>query len=386
MRTFFYRFSRQVSISLVLFSVILVISFLYVSNNLVKELSEEERSKAQIWANATSLISSGEDLSSSTVDLIFSVLQSNKTIPVIVLDSNGELLLQANIDGIKTDLGVVSRAMIEKMKKNSPIEIYLDDKDRQYLYYDDSVLLKKLSYYPYIQLGVMIVFLIIVYMAIISYNRAEQNQVWVGLTKETAHQLGTPISSLMAWVEVLRLKEVDHKILLEIDKDVNRLERVADRFSKIGSSPELKSEDLASVVQSTINYMSTRTSSKIEFTCNIPSERVEVLLSTSLFEWVIENLCRNAVDAIEREGKIIIDLFLSDGKAILDITDTGKGISKGSFDQIFRPGYTTKRRGWGLGLTLTKRIVEEYHNGKVYVKSSELNKGTTFRIELPAVN
>ncbi|MGL5013856.1 MAG: sensor histidine kinase [Bacteroidales bacterium] len=386
MRTFFYRFSRQVSISLVLFSVILVISFLYVSNNLVKELSEEERSKAQIWANATSLISSGEDLSSSTVDLIFSVLQSNKTIPVIVLDSNGELLLQANIDGIKTDLGVVSRAMIEKMKKNSPIEIYLDDKDRQYLYYDDSVLLKKLSYYPYIQLGVMIVFLIIVYMAIISYNRAEQNQVWVGLTKETAHQLGTPISSLMAWVEVLRLKDVDHKILLEIDKDVNRLERVADRFSKIGSSPELKSEDLASVVQSTINYMSTRTSSKIEFTCNIPSERVGVLLSTSLFEWVIENLCRNAVDAIEREGKIVIDLFLSDGKAILDITDTGKGISKGSFDQIFRPGYTTKRRGWGLGLTLTKRIVEEYHNGRVYVKSSELNKGTTFRIELPAVN
>lgn len=384
MTPFFYKFRRQVGIVLIAISVALAALFLLVSNQLVQELSAEERSKAGVWANATTLFSSGEELSSSTVDLIFSVLQSNKTIPVIVLDSEGKLLLHSNMSGVAlSDSLPLPEWQLERMKRNLPIEIHLDDRERQYLYYGDSLLLKKLSYYPYIQLGIMLVFLLIVYMAIVSAKRAEQNQVWVGLTKETAHQLGTPISSLMAWVELLKMKQVEESIVVEIDKDVKRLERVADRFSKIGSKPELVVEDLSTLLRGVVGYMGRRTSSKIVVQCITPSEPVMAMVSASLFEWVIENLCKNAVDAIQREGAITVELKVEASRILIEVTDSGKGMNKSMFEQVFTPGFTTKRRGWGLGLTLARRIVEEYHAGKIYVKSSELNQGTTFRIELP---
>lgn len=374
---------QRLSWFLVIISLLLIGLFLYVSNRLVAELSEEEHNRVQIWANATSLFSSGEELSSSTVDLIFSVLHGNKTIPVIVLDDKDNVLIKSNVPSYKGDSMAVNPVLIQKLKRNKPIEIYIDETEKQYLYYDDSLLLKKLSYYPYIQLLVLAVFLIILYIALISVKRAEQNQLWVGLSKETAHQLGTPISSLMAWIEIMKMKEIDPSLLREMDKDIMRLKVIAERFSKIGSIPELKEEDINALILEMTHYMSLRTSNKIKFDVDVPDEVLYTKLSYPLFEWVIENLYKNAVDAIDRSGAVHTRLFEEKGKIVIEISDTGKGMSKGDYKKIFMPGFTTKKRGWGLGLTLVKRIVEEYHQGKIFVKSSEINKGTIFRIELP---
>lgn len=374
---------KKLSWILVTVSLILISIFLYVSNKLVAELSEEEHNRVQIWANATSLFSSGEELSSSTVDLIFSVLQGNKTIPVIVLDKNDNILIKSNIPSYKGDSLKVDPKLIQKLKRNKPIEIYIDESEKQYLYYDDSLLLKKLSYYPYVQLLVLAVFLIVLYIALISVKRAEQNQLWVGLSKETAHQLGTPISSLMAWLEVMKMKDADPMLLKEISKDVVRLKIIAERFSKIGSMPELKNEDLNALILDMVNYMSLRSSSKISYEVDVPDEVISAKISYPLFQWVIENLYKNAIDAIEKGGSISTRLFEERDKIVIEVSDTGRGMSKSDFKKIFTAGYTTKKRGWGLGLTLVKRIVEEYHQGKIFVKVSEPGKGTTFRIELP---
>jgi signal transduction histidine kinase len=249
--------------------------------------------------------------------------------------------------------------------------------------YDDSLILKRLARYPYIQLTVVVIFVLIAFFALFSSMKAEQNKVWVGLSKETAHQLGTPISSLMAWSEVLRESYPDDELIPEMSKDISRLERIADRFSKIGSIPEPKVEDLCEILQRVVDYMSHRVSSKVKLTTHFPGERVEMLIVAPLFEWVAENLCKNAVDAMGGEGKIDLYVYDEPMSVVIDVTDTGKGISKNNYKDVFKPGYTTKSRGWGLGLSLAKRIVEEYHKGRIFVKHSEIGKGTTFRIELP---
>ena len=272
---------------------------------------------------------------------------------------------------------------MQDFKKGSNIiEIYLDKNTKQYLYYDDSILLKRLSYYPHVQLGVMILFVLIAYLALMSSKKAEQNKVWVGLSKETAHQLGTPISSLMAWMDLLELNGVDKGLLADMGKDIKRLSIIAERFSKIGSKPEMDFVYVNEVLTNATEYMRRRVSNKVKITTHVPEEAVGAMMCLPLVEWVIENLCKNAIDAMDGQGSIDIYLKIDAQKCYIDVKDTGKGISRKHFKTVFNPGYTTKKRGWGLGLTLVKRIVEEYHDGKIYVKESEINKGTTFRIEL----
>ena len=269
---------------------------------------------------------------------------------------------------------------------NKDIRIYFDDTDKSDfidVYYDDSVLLKRLAAYPYVQLGIVLIFVVVAIIALLTSKRAEQNKVWVGLSKETAHQLGTPISSLMAWIEILKETYPDDDLIPEMDKDVKRLQLIADRFSKIGSLPEPVPTNLEEVLMHVVEYMDRRTSKKINITYEFPDHEVVVLLNASLFEWVIENLCKNAVDAMGGEqGSIHIKVMVNNDAVGIEVSDTGKGIKKKDIGNVFRPGFTTKKRGWGLGLSLAKRIVEEYHHGKIFVKSSEVGKGTTFRIEL----
>lgn len=352
--------------------------YIYISNSLVKEFSNEEQNRIEVWTNAITLLSSGEELSSSTVDLIFSVLQGNKAIPVLVLNQNDEIVMKSNVDS-KSE--IPTELLRDKFKKNQPIEIFIAENEKQYLYYDDSLLLKKLSYYPYILLSVLLIF--IIYTAILNVKKAEQNQVWIGLSKETAHQLGTPISSLMAWIELLKLKGLEDSITNELNKDVDRLQIVADRFSKIGSDPKLETRDISVIIEKSIEYISKRTSDKIKFELEIKDPIHNIAISSSLMEWVFENLYKNAIDAIDRSGTIFTRVFEENQKLIIEIADSRKGIRKENFKNIFKPGFTTKSRGWGLGLTLVKRIIEKYHRGKIFIKSSELNSGTTFQMELP---
>lgn len=367
-------------------SVIMVTLFLYFSRKLVDELALEERNKVEIWAEAMRILSN--DSNEGDIPLILKVLQSNHTIPVVLIDEKDNIITCKNIDIPAKDSASFLKTEVQRLKaKDNKIIINLSESNFQYLYYDDSILLKKLNYYPFIQLLVMTLFLVVVYFAVRSAKRAEQNQLWVGLSKETAHQLGTPISSLMAWTEFLRLKNVDEGLLQDMSKDVNRLRIIADRFSKIGSKPEIIPVDIVPTLQNATNYINKRTSTKVKIETFLPTEAIPVCLCVPLFEWVVENLCKNAIDAMDGVGYISITLKeTADDQIIIDISDTGKGIPKSKFKTIFRPGFTTKARGWGLGLTLVKRIIEEYHGGRIYVKSSEINKGTTFRIELKAAN
>jgi signal transduction histidine kinase len=335
----------------------------------------------EIWAAATSELASSE--SDSNCDLILTIIQSNTTIPVIVAENN-EIIQYSNITINSTDTARYLANKLEEMqKKGSVIDIDLGNGEKQTLYYEDSVLLKQLSYYPYIQLLVVALFVLIAYVGLVSVKRAEQNKVWVGLSKETAHQLGTPISSLMAWVELLKINDnVDPTIVGDMDKDVKRLSTIAERFSKIGSIPDKELIYINELLDDTCNYMSTRISNRVNLNLHMPQDAEGTMACRSLIEWVIENLCKNAVDAMEGKGEINVTLTSDNKHIYIDVSDTGKGIARKEFDTIFKPGYTTKKRGWGLGLTLAKRIVEEYHNGRIYVKESEVGQGTTFRIEL----
>lgn len=358
------------------------IGSLWYTNILVKKLAYEEHKKVELWAKATSLIINS-DLTGVSLEFLLSVIQNNETVPVIVLDKNNNILEKRNLDSVKMNNPVYLKHKLEEMmKENPPIEIPISDKEKQYLYYSRSIILTKLLYYPFIQLGIILLFIAIAYFAFDASRRAEQNQVWVGLTKETAHQLGTPISSLMAWVEILKLKMEDSSYVIEFEKDVKRLNKIAERFSKIGSKPILLPYNLEEVLNNTISYLKTRSSNKITFNIITENEEIMVPLNPPLFEWVIENICKNAMDAIEGYGVINIYIINELRSVFIDFQDTGKGIVKSKFKTIFKPGYTTKERGWGLGLSLTKRIVEEYHNGKIFVSSSEIGKGTTIRIIL----
>ncbi|MBQ5750536.1 MAG: HAMP domain-containing histidine kinase [Bacteroidaceae bacterium] len=378
---FFYFNSRIGKYIFFAVAIILVGSSLIISNNLVKKLELEERNKMEIWAAATSELASSE--SDSNFDLILTIIQSNTTIPVIVAENN-EIIQYSNITINSTDTARYLANKLEEMqKKGSVIDIDLGNGEKQTLYYEDSVLLKQLSYYPYIQLLVVALFVLIAYVGLVSVKRAEQNKVWVGLSKETAHQLGTPISSLMAWVELLKINDnVDPTIVGDMDKDVKRLSTIAERFSKIGSIPDKELIYINELLDDTCNYMSTRISNRVNLNLHMPQDAEGTMACRSLIEWVIENLCKNAVDAMEGKGEINVTLTSDNKHIYIDVSDTGKGIARKEFDTIFKPGYTTKKRGWGLGLTLAKRIVEEYHNGRIYVKESEIGQGTTFRIEL----
>ena len=367
-----------------LISVLLIGGVLYVSNDLVEDLSIEERKKMEIWAEATRELAS--DKTEMSMELILKVIQSNTSIPAIIVDDTGEINQYLNLNLPETDTEKYLQEKLEQLKsKSNLIEINLGDEEKQYLYYDDSILLKRLSLYPYVQLGVMVLFVLIVYFALISTKKAEQNKVWVGLSKETAHQLGTPISSLMAWMDLLESSGVDSSLLSDMNKDVNRLSVIAERFSKIGSKPEMELIYVNEVLENATEYMRRRVSDKVLITTHLPSDAEGAMVCLSLFEWVIENLCKNAVDAMNGEGRI--DVYMSSEKQqiYIDIKDTGKGIARKNFKTVFNPGYTTKKRGWGLGLTLAKRIIEDYHAGRIYVKDSEVGKGTTFRIELKRV-
>ena len=367
----------------IVIAIVIVFASLLVSHYLVKDLSKEERNKIEIWAEATKeMASNAENLN---MNLVAQILTSNTTIPVILYDKKENNYTSANIELPETDEQEFLKKRADSFQRNhEPIIIEAEDFD-QYVYYDDSYTLKKLQLYPYIQLGVLFVFMITAFFSLFTTMKMEQDRLWVGLSKETAHQLGTPISSLLAWLEYLKLKETDVSVVTDMEKDVNRLQMITDRFSKIGSTPTLECEDLANIVQQSIIYLEKRISRKVSFILNIPDTPLYAEVSEPLLSWVIENLTKNAVDAMGGQGKITFTLTDKGKIVALDIQDTGKGLPKSKFRTIFNPGYTTKSRGWGLGLSLAKRIIESYHNGRIYVKSSEIGVGTTFCIELKKV-
>ena len=372
---------RQVKIILVVTAIVIAVASLVVSHLLVKDLQREERNKMEVWAQAMQTLQEADE--TTDLALVLSVIQGNKTIPVIVLDSDEQVMDYRNVNIRNRDSDRYVADYGRRMYKAGHYIQIGDSVDYQLVCYDESTLLKRLSQYPYWQLGIVMIFVVVAIFALLSSKRAEQNKVWVGLSKETAHQLGTPISSLMAWVEILKENYPDDELIPEMNKDVKRLELIAERFSKIGSLPEPVEASMNEVLAHVIDYMDRRTSKKVEIVSELPAENVVVKMNASLFEWVIENLCKNAVDAMEGQGRIVLSLHEEDSKVAIEVTDNGKGIRKKDLKNVFTPGFTTKKRGWGLGLSLAKRIVEEYHKGRIYVKSSEVGVGTTFRIEMP---
>lgn len=397
-----YDIRRYGIIIFMVMSMAVVGVFLYYSDSLVRDLARQERARMEIWANATREIvksagNESDQADSSTMDFLMSIIEDNRNIPVLLTDGEGNIMMHRNFNlpeppdptaplFISERNETFLRAKLDKMLLTpNVIEIDMGDGERQYLYYEDSSLLKALNYYPYIQIIVLIVFIAIVYFAVSSTKRAEQNKIWVGLSKETAHQLGTPISSLMAWIELLDAQGTDKEIINEMDKDLKRLSTIASRFSKIGSRPTMEAGDLNTAMANAAGYMSTRISRRIKLT-TVPSQvPLPVRLSTPLIEWVVENLIKNAVDATSGSGTITITAFPDKDSAVIEVSDTGKGISKKMQRHIFNPGFTTKERGWGLGLTLSRRIIEEYHDGHIFIKRSELGVGTTFTIEVPLI-
>lgn len=364
----------------VVIALLIVVASLIVSHFLVENLSKEERNKIEIWAEATKEMASNAE--NMNMNLVAQILKSNTTIPVILYDKKENFYTSANIDLPELDDQIFLKQRAESFKKrHDPIIIEAEGFD-QYIYYDDSYTLKQLQLYPYVQLGVLFIFMITAFFALFTTMRMEQDRLWVGLSKETAHQLGTPISSLLAWLEYLKLKETDQSIVRDMEKDVDRLQMITDRFSKIGSVPALDPQNMADIIHRSIAYLEKRISKKVVFVVELSDKPLYAQVNEPLLSWVIENLTKNAVDAMSGQGQIIYRLSEKGKFVSLDIQDTGKGIPKSKFRTIFNPGYTTKSRGWGLGLSLAKRIIESYHKGRIYVKTSEIGVGTTFCIEL----
>lgn len=346
-------------------------------------MAVEERKNVELWAEATKRLVNYDITSGEDFNFMLSILERNTTIPILLLDSLGEIITDKNIEYAPDRRMQVLQRELQKMKsENEPI-IVDTGTEKQYLYYRSSVLLENLKYYPLVQFAIIFLFIMVAYLAFNSSRNAEQNQVWVGMSKETAHQLGTPISSLMAWVELLKMQNIDENLIQEFEKDTQRLQKITERFSKIGSVPELILTDVADAVRSTVEYLRTRSSGKVKYILDFDDKKnIEAPLNASLFSWVIENLCKNAIDAMNNSGTIQISIVEKGEQIVIDVADTGKGISKSYYKSVFQPGFTTKKRGWGLGLSLAKRIVENYHKGKIFLKQSEINKGTTFRIIL----
>ena len=364
-------------LTILLVIVVLSVSF---TTRLANKFAEEEYRKIELWAEATrQLIMADED---DNIDLILSVMEGNTTIPVYMVDSAHQLLLSRNVREPKHNKEEFYQQRINNLRlSQEPIVVQVNEEVTQYIYYEDSILLRRLYWFPYVQLAVIIAFIAIAVIALIMAQRSEQNSLWVGLSKETAHQLGTPISSLNAWNELLKATYPNDALLPQMDEDIRRLQMIAERFSKIGSQPTLNQEALLPIVQSAMEYMRVRTSNKITYTLYADTD-CQVMVCKPLFEWVIENLCKNAIDSMEGKGEITLSLTKQENKVHLDITDTGKGIDRRHFKTIFKPGYTSKKRGWGLGLSLAKRIIEDYHRGKLFVKQSQIGVGSTFRITL----
>lgn len=365
-------------------AVTLSVTSLVVSHFLVTDLKTEEHRKMEIWAQAMQSLNNADE--TTDLSLVLEVLGSNHTIPVIVLNQNNEIQDFRNLsihEKDATDSTAYIQQKADAWKRAAhTIRIDLSESDYMLICYGDSLLLRRLAWWPYVQLGVVIVFMMVALFALLSSKRAEQNKVWVGLSKETAHQLGTPISSLMAWVEVLRETYPQDTLIPEMEKDVSRLQRITERFSKIGSQPETRPENLNEIVAQTVQYISRRTSNRTTIVCQLPQQPLIVNMCAPLFEWVVENLCKNAIDAMDGKGTITLSATEKPHCYVLEVTDTGKGIPKNRFKTVFTPGFTTKKRGWGLGLSLAKRIIQDYHHGRIFVKNSELGRGTTFRIEL----
>ena len=366
----------------IILTILLVIVVLSVSftTRLANKFAEEEYRKIELWAEATrQLIMADEN---DNIDLILSVMEGNTTIPVYMVDSAHQLLLSRNVQEPKHNKEEFYKQRINDLRlSQEPIVVQVNEEVTQYIYYEDSTLLRRLYWFPYVQLAVIIAFIAIAVIALIMAQRSEQNSLWVGLSKETAHQLGTPISSLNAWNELLKTTYPNDALLPQMDEDIRRLQMIAERFSKIGSQPTLDQQAILPIVHSAMEYMRVRTSNKITYTLQADTD-CQVLVCKPLFEWVIENLCKNAIDSMEGKGDITLSLTRQENKVHLDITDTGKGIDRRHFKTIFKPGYTSKKRGWGLGLSLAKRIIEDYHRGKLFVKQSQIGVGSTFRITL----
>lgn len=381
--------ARQVRIFLVVAAVLIAVASLVVSSLLVRDLSKEESYNVEVWAEAMRAFDRADE--NTDLQLVLKILEGNNTIPVAVLDSRGHIQTSRNVRvtarSEADSVAELQRLVTSMRRSGHVIRVEMEGDslaapDYIEVCYDESLMLRRLAYYPYVQWSVVLVFILVAVFALMSSRRAEQNKVWVGLSKETAHQLGTPISSLMAWVEVLKETYPEDALLPEMGKDVNRLQRIAERFSKIGSLPENKPDNLNEVVEHVVEYIGKRVSHKVQITTQMPSHPLVVNICAPLFEWVIENLCKNAIDAMEGEGRIHIQAREEEDVFSVEVSDTGKGIPKKRLHTVFKAGYTTKARGWGLGLALCKRIVEEYHEGRIFVKNSEVGNGTTFRIEL----
>lgn len=372
---------RNYKVWLCVVAVVIAGVSLFVSHKLTQELASEERKRVEVWGEAMrSLLEASED---TDLTLILKILNGNTTIPVIVLDEREALLECRNIKE-QQDTATIKKAA-RTMKEQGRFMTTPLAEGRLYICYGESLNLKRLAIYPYIQLGIVSLFVIVAVLALLYSKRAEQNRVWVGLSKETAHQLGTPISALMAWTEMFQTTYPKEPLFFEMEKDIRRLKLVADRFSKIGAVPELTGLDLCVIVGEAVEYMRKRAPRKVSVTYVSSEIPVYVQSSVELLQWVVENLIKNALDAVAEEGAITVSLFQEEEKAILLFADTGKGIAKRHHKRIFKPGFTTKQRGWGLGLSLAKRIIEDYHKGKIYVKQSAIGKGTTFCIELKTV-
>jgi len=378
-----YRQKQIIKALLLSVAIIIGALSLWYTNTLVQKLSEEEKKKVELWAEATRKLA---DLTDATTDFNFliNVIRNNTTVPVIMVDEKENILSWRNLDSLKMQSSKFAKEQLEMMRtQHEPIEIKLYDGKKNQIFYKDSLLLTQLRYYPFFQLGVIALFILVSYLAFSSSRRAEQNQVWVGMAKETAHQLGTPLSSLLAWLDLLRLKNVSPEYINEIEKDIGRLNTITERFSKIGSPPALKKENLTEIVRRSVSYIQTRSSGKVSFEINVDDGTlIEASVNSPLLEWVFENVLKNAIDAMNGVGKISVSVTDQLQFVYIDISDTGKGIPRSAFGTVFKPGYTTKSRGWGLGLSLSKRIIEEYHHGEIFIKASEPDVKTTFRIVL----
>ena len=375
-----YYFNNNGSKALILLAFTIVSATLWYTNNLANQLKIEEKKKVALWAKATKELS---DIGSSNYDIsfVFEVAKNNTTVPVIQTNQKGDIIAYRNIKNSNSDLELM-RQIKSMQRKYQPIEVELIDGTKEYIYYKDSKLLQQLRYFPFGMFLIAGAFMLIAYFAFSHARIAQQNKVWTGMAKETAHQIGTPLSSLVGWLEHLKTKNIEQSVTKEIEKDLNRLTVIASRFSKIGSLPKLEKANIIPIINTSINYMKKRTSSKVVIESQTDNDSIIGLINISLFEWVVENIIKNSIDAIKEDGIIIIKLIENKGHILIDFIDNGKGIKKSIFKEIFKPGFTSKKRGWGLGLSLVKRIIQDYHNGQVKIIKSAPYKETIIRVLL----
>lgn len=379
----FYKNKYYYKLLLISSAICIVLASLWYTHQLASEIALEEKSKVELWANAYRQLDKADEF--TDISFLFEVIKNNESVPVILTDDEMEIITWRNLDSarLKNNPDYLIQQLARMREGNEPIPIEISPGRFNYIYFSESYLLSRLRYFPYVQLGIISVILVVGYIAFSNTRKAEQNKVWVGMAKETAHQLGTPISSLIAWIEYLKEQpQQDNALLAEISKDVNRLELIAERFSKIGSKPELIEKSLQEQIEKMIQYFSKRVSASVKITSELPENEIKISIMPTLFDWVLENLIKNALDAMEGKGNIHVTAVSEGNFVVIDVKDSGKGLPKSKFKTIFEPGFSTKKRGWGLGLSLSKRIIEEYHKGKIFVKSSVINEGTVFRIKL----